>query len=152
MKVHKVVIQHLQHADKINKLSHLLVLVSFLGTFVISRIITMLQVADLFPTPNKIGDLHVHHLVPGIILLLISGYVAISFWTSRRLHLLMSILFGIGAALTLDEFSLWLFLEDVYWQEEGRISIDAVIIAVAILSLTLVVGQVHLSHRRQKRR
>lgn len=152
MKVHKVVIQHLQHADKINKLSHLLVLISFLATFVVSRIITMLQMADLFPTPNKIGDLHVHHLVPGIILLLISGYVAISFWTNRKLHLLMSVLFGAGAALTLDEFSLWLFLEDVYWKEEGRHSIDAIIIAAVILLITLVVGQVHFSKAKRSRR
>ena len=54
--------------------------------------------------------------------------------TSLLLSRLMSILYGVGAALTLDEFALWLNLKDVYWSPEGRSSIDAVILFGALLS------------------
>ncbi len=52
---------------------------------------------------------------------------------------LTAILFGIGAALTLDEFALWLHLEDVYWSEQGRQSIDAVIV-FSIVSGFMLIG------------
>lgn len=55
----------------------------------------------------------------------------------------MPILFGIGAALTIDEFALWLFLKDVYWEKQGRDSVDAVIIVTVILSLIYIVSAVH---------
>jgi len=53
----------------------------------------------------------------------------------------MALLFGTGAALTVDEFSLWLYLEDVYWEREGRRSIDAIIITALVFSITLIVTQ-----------
>ena len=146
MKIHRVVIEHFSHAHKINQLSHMIVLISFLLTFITARTISYLQNVNLFP-PN-ITDPHIHHLVPGIILLLISGYAAISFWTNRKLHLFMSAVFGIGAALTLDEFALWLFLKDVYWEKQGRISIDAVIIVLTILVITYLTGLVETSRRK----
>ncbi len=146
MALHKVVIEHLSHAHKINQLSHLIVLISFLLTFVITRTVTYLQNANLF-SQNPTNP-HIHHLVPGIILLLIAGYASISFWDNRKLHLIMSAVFGIGAALTLDEFALWLFLKDVYWEEQGRLSIDAVIIVLAILAITYLAGLVEISRRK----
>ncbi len=83
---------------------------------------------------------HVHHLVFGIVILLAVGYAwlaeigvgagASSLLASR----LLSILYGVGAALTLDEFALWLNLRDVYWSAEGRASIDAVILFGALLA------------------
>ena len=83
---------------------------------------------------------HVHHLVFGIIILLGVGYAWLaeigvgaapsSLLASR----LLSVLYGIGAALTLDEFALWLNLQDVYWSPQGRESIDAVIIFGALLA------------------
>lgn len=83
---------------------------------------------------------HVHHLVFGIIILLLVGYgwlCEIGVGTSGSSILigrLMSILYGVGAALTLDEFALWLNLRDVYWAREGRSSIDVVILFGALLA------------------
>ncbi|HUD44214.1 MAG TPA: hypothetical protein VMR41_01595 [Patescibacteria group bacterium] len=112
------------------------ILISFLTTFVIIRTITHLQKAHLLPNQN--GALHIHHMTPGIILLLISGFIGISFWRNKMAHRLPAILFGIGAALTLDEFALWLFLRDVYWARQGRDSVDAVIIAITLISLSII--------------
>ena len=84
---------------------------------------------------------HIHHLVFGIIILLLVGYgwlVEIGTGTGSSSILasrLMSILYGVGAALTLDEFALWLNLKDVYFSPEGRASIDAVILFGALLAL-----------------
>jgi hypothetical protein len=88
----------------------------------------------------EIGGRHVHHLVFGIIILLLVGYGWLAEIgtgaddSSIFLSRLMSILYGAGAALTLDEFALWLNLRDVYWSREGRASIDAVILFGAVLA------------------
>lgn len=77
---------------------------------------------------------HIHHLVWGILILLAVGYAWLaelgsgSTPTSIFLSRLLAILFGVGAALTLDEFALWLNLANVYWSPEGRESIDAVLL------------------------
>ena len=83
------------------------------------------------------GGLHIHHLVWGILLLLVVGYVwLIEVGTgSNWIASVSAILYGIGAALTLDEFALWLNLQDVYWTNTGRQSIDAVLIFAAGLSV-----------------
>jgi hypothetical protein len=83
------------------------------------------------------GGLHVHHLVFGIVLLLSTGFALALEPGSPWLEVLAAG-FGIGAGLTLDEYALWLHLEDVYWAEEGRRSVDAVIIAAAIGGLLLM--------------
>jgi hypothetical protein len=85
------------------------------------------------------GGGHIHHLVFGIVLLLIVGYG----WmvdaggdeTSWKLatRRLLCILYGAAAALTLDEFALWLNLRDVYWAKEGCASLDAVVLFAAFL-------------------
>lgn len=86
------------------------------------------------------GGRHVHHLVFGIIILLLVGYGWLaeigngSDRSSIFVGRLMSILYGVGAALTLDEFALWLNLKDVYWSPQGRSSIDVVILFGAFLS------------------
>lgn len=124
------------------RLSQFLIIVSFLITFAIVRTITHLQKLNILP--NQHNDiLHVHHLVPGIILLLISGYIGISFWSVHKIRLLMAVLFGIGAALTIDEFALWLYLRDVYWAKQGRDSIDAIIVAILITIIVLLISEVH---------
>lgn len=123
------------------RLSQILVLLSFLITFAIVRSITNLQRLDILP--NQIGILHIHHLVPGIFLLIASGYVGISFWATDRIRHFMAVLFGIGAALTIDEFALWLYLKDVYWLKQGRDSIDAIIYAVIILTIIFVISEIH---------
>jgi len=84
---------------------------------------------------------HIHHLVWGILILLLVGYgwlldlgrshAPISIFMGR----LMSVSYGVGSALTLDEFALWLNLEDVYWARQGRLSIDAVILFGSLLAI-----------------
>jgi hypothetical protein len=87
------------------------------------------------------GGRHIHHLVFGIIILLLVGYGWLAEIgtgaddSSLLLSRLMSILYGVGAALTLDEFALWLNLRDVYWAPQGRSSIDAVILFGALLAM-----------------
>jgi hypothetical protein len=86
------------------------------------------------------GGRHIHHLVFGVIILLGVGYGWLADIgtgeddSSILLSRLMAILYGVGAALTLDEFALWLNLKDVYWSPEGRSSIDAVILFGALLA------------------
>ncbi|MFZ0536343.1 MAG: hypothetical protein WAM47_05765 [Candidatus Sulfotelmatobacter sp.] len=78
------------------------------------------------------GGRHIHHLVFGIIILLLVGYGWLADIgtgedkSSILLSRLMAILYGVGAALTLDEFALWVNLRDVYWSPQGRSSIDAI--------------------------
>jgi hypothetical protein len=83
------------------------------------------------------GGLHVHHLVFGIVLLLATGFALALQPPSPWLEILAAG-FGIGAGLTLDEYALWLHLEDVYWAEEGRRSVDAVVVAAVLGGLLLM--------------
>lgn len=117
--------------------------VSFLFTFVGVRILVRLIVAGEGPFQwVVVRGHHVHHLVWGILILLLVGYgwlldlgrshSPLSIFLSR----LMSIGYGVGAALTLDEFALWLNLEpDAYWSDAGRLSIDAVILFGSLLAV-----------------
>jgi hypothetical protein len=117
--------------------------VSFLFTFVGVRLLVRLIVNDKGPFQwVMVRGHHVHHLVWGILILLLVGYgwlldlgrshSPLSIFLSR----LMSIGYGVGAALTLDEFALWLDLEpDAYWSYTGRLSIDAVILFGSLLAV-----------------
>lgn len=112
----------------------------FLVTFGIVRAITHLIRAGIGPFHNVTsGGLHIHHLVWGILLLLVVGYLWLieagvgSSWVAS----VTAIAYGVGAALALDEFALWLNLQDVYWTGKGRESIDAVVIFVSLLSVGL---------------
>jgi hypothetical protein len=84
-----------------------------------------------------VRGVHVHHFVPGILLVLVTGYlaIAVNVQAGRRVF---DIGFGIGAALTIDEFALWLHLEDVYWSEHGRKSVMAIVVVAAVAGLVLV--------------
>ncbi len=88
-----------------------------------------------------VGGRHVHHLVPGILILLGVGYGWLCEWgtgsdsSSLVASGLMSLLYGVGAALTLDEFALWLNLKDVYFVREGRSSFDAIILFGSLLAI-----------------
>jgi len=91
-----------------------------------------------------IGGVHVHHQVWGMLLILIVGLLEFRFRPASPWLEVLAALFGVGAALVLDEFALWLHLEDVYWTDEGRKSIDAVMVALvvglALLATTSPVG------------
>ena len=91
-----------------------------------------------WPGNVNVGGTHIHHLVWGILLLLIFGYIGVAIQPESPWHEITAVLFGIGTGLTLDEFALWLNLEDVYWSDKGRRSIDAVIVAAAISGMVLV--------------
>ena len=111
---------------------------AFLLAFGIVRAITISIRAGIGPFHNvSAGGTHVHHLVWGIAILIVVGYVWLlevgvgSSWIAS----LTAILFGVGAALTLDEFALWLNLQDVYWERQGRVSVDIVLIFGALLSV-----------------
>jgi hypothetical protein len=85
------------------------------------------------------GGLHLHHLVWGIVLLMVAGFLNFVLKPGSPWLEIFAGAFGIGAGLTLDEFALWVHLEDVYWSKEGRASIDAVIVA-ALLGGLVVLG------------
>jgi hypothetical protein len=93
------------------------------------------------PRNVHIGTKHIHHVVVGVVLVMISGVtlVALSVNGHEPEYTGSAILFGIGAALVLDEYALILHLSDVYWEEDGRTSVDAVFAAVAVGGL-LVLG------------
>ena len=90
-----------------------------------------------------VGGRHIHHLVWGILLLLLVGYCWL--WQvskeDRLLSKLLSFAYGVGAALTLDEFALWLNLRDVYWEREGRASIDAILLFSGLLAMGIFGGR-----------
>src|SRR3984957_14777502 len=116
--------------------------VSFFLTFAIVRGIVFCFVHHIPPFHYIIMDgRHVHHLVPGILILLGVGYGWLceigngSEGSSLFAGSLMCVLYGVGAALTLDEFALWLNLKDVYFVREGRSSIDAVVLFGSLLAI-----------------
>lgn len=84
------------------------------------------------------GGLHIHHLVWGIALLIVCGFMGFALDHGTPQSQIIGALFGVGVGLTLDEFALWLRLKDVYWSEQGRDSVDAVIIAAIIGGLIVV--------------
>lgn len=116
---------------------------AFAVTFGLTRAITHAIRHNLGPFHNvSAGGTHLHHLVFGILLLLVVGYVSLVETGGRTTLAVVSmrltaIAFGIGAALTLDEFALWLNLQDVYWEEKGRESIDAVLVFSSLLAAGL---------------
>jgi hypothetical protein len=120
---------------------HFVVLMSFLLSWGFIRTSAHMIHAQVSWWPGNVetkGGTHIHHLVWGILLLLGAGYVGIALDPATPWDVLVGILFGIGMGLTLDEFALWLNLEDVYWTPKGRESIDAVILTTALLVSTLL--------------
>jgi hypothetical protein len=82
---------------------------------------------------------HLHHLVFGIAGLLGTGYawlvIADDAEQMRGVHRATAFGYGVSSALTLDEFALWLDLEDVYWTEQGKVSVEALMIFGGLLSI-----------------
>jgi hypothetical protein len=114
--------------------------VAFLVTFGFIRTSAHMIRAQVkwWPGNVEVGGTHIHHLVWGICLLMITGYVGVTIAPPSPWHEIIAVFFGIGMGMALDEFALWLDLKDVYWSEQGRKSIDAVIIAATITGLILV--------------
>jgi hypothetical protein len=114
-------------------------LASFLFIRTSARLIRSPRVSWWPGSVTTSGGLHLHHLVWGIVLLLLSGFLNFALGPSGVWLDVLAALFGIGAGLTLDEFALWVHLEDVYWAEQGRASLDAVVVA-ALLGGLIVLG------------
>jgi hypothetical protein len=113
-------------------------LVSFALMFALLRILTYGIHYKIFPIRDVVtGGLHIHHFVWGIGIVLVVGFMALSL-AQARWHPWLAIPFGIGAALILDEFALWLNLKDVYWANQGRSSTDLVIVVTALLAVYVV--------------
>jgi hypothetical protein len=116
-------------------------LLSVLVTFVVCRIITRRirqgrQGAVLRDV--VIGGVHIHHIVYGIGLVLASGYLEFRFQPDTPWLEVLAVVFGVGAALMLDEFALSLHMSDVYWSDEGRASVDAVIVALTVGGISVL--------------
>jgi hypothetical protein len=115
---------------------------SFFVTFAAVRGITHAIRAERGPFKNITpGGRHIHHMTFGITGLLTVGYLwllEIGVNEQRGASRLTSLAYGSGAALTLDEFALWLNLEDDYWTTQGRESIDAVVLFGSLLVLSVL--------------
>jgi hypothetical protein len=118
-----------------------LVLTAFLITFLFIRTSARLirnPKVTWWPGNVEAGDLHIHHLVWGICLVLISGFLGFAAELQSPWWHIAAIAFGVGAGLTIDEFALWLYLRDVYWSDQGRLSVDAAIIATVFAALVVL--------------
>lgn len=124
-------------------------LLAFIVTFFVTRtIVRYIRSHAGSDAPRKwwqprnigTGGLHIHHVVIGVILVMISGVTMVTLAVDGGVpeFTAAAIIFGIGAALVLDEFALILHLEDVYWSEDGRTSVDAVFAAVAVAGLLIL--------------
>jgi hypothetical protein len=119
-----------------------LVLVGFILSFAFIRMSTRLMRSPRVPWwPGSVvsdSGVHLHHLVFGIVTMMIAGTLGIAALGESPYAEICAFLFGVGAGLTIDEFALWVYLDDVYWAEEGRASIDATVIAAAGMMLILL--------------
>ena len=127
-------------------------LISFLLTFLVTRTIVRYirhsennKDDDTPPKwwqPRNIGHgtVHIHHVVIGVVLVMISGVTMVTLAVDGGVpeFTAAAIFFGMGAALVLDEFALILHLQDVYWSEDGRTSVDAVFAAIAVAGLLIL--------------
>jgi hypothetical protein len=115
----------------------LLMLIAFLVTFLLTRAYTRIARVRGWGSAH-VGEVHMHHVVVGILLMIAAGVLGFGFAPGEVFAEWLAILFGVGAALTLDEFAMVFHLEDVYWAEAGRGSVDAVVTATVILLLGFV--------------
>ncbi|GII83046.1 membrane protein [Sphaerisporangium siamense] len=115
-------------------------LVALIVTFLFTRVnVRLIRARIGWFRDVSVGDVHVHHVVFGVVLMLLGGVAGLVVaGLSSGWYALTAGLFGVGAALVLDEFALILHLRDVYWTEEGRASVDAVFVAVAVTVLLLL--------------
>jgi hypothetical protein len=121
-----------------NKEPLLFMFVAFIIAFALVRLYTRLARTRGWGSGN-VGGVHMHHVVVGVILMSIGGALAFTQFNENGIFLcIAAILFGVGGALTLDEFAMILHLKDVYWTEEGRTSVDAMLMGVAAAGLLLV--------------
>jgi hypothetical protein len=118
-----------------------LLLAGFLVSWLFIRTSARMIRAQVSWWPGNVetkGGVHIHHLVWGILLVLVTGFLGFALQPPSPGMDVLATLFGIGMGLTLDEFALWLHLEDVYWSDEGRSSVDAVVVALVLGGLVVL--------------
>jgi hypothetical protein len=131
-----------EHILANNRQGVFLVLVGFILSFAFIRMSTRLMRSPKVPWwPGSVvsdSGVHLHHLVFGIVTMMIAGTLGFAAHGESPWAEVCGFLFGVGAGLTIDEFALWVYLDDVYWAEEGRSSIDATVIAAAAMGLVVL--------------
>jgi hypothetical protein len=160
---------YVQHVTDAGRAPTLFALVGFVVTFLVVRGITRrirtrgekdargVPASGAAAAPPRrrllgdvtIGGVHVHHQVWGILLVLVVGVLLLRYAPGRPWSDALGLLFGVGAALALDEFALWLYVDDVYWSAQGEKSVEAVLVGAALGAALLVatspVGQTPLA-------
>jgi len=119
-------------------------LVSFTLTFAAARLSTLVirHHGRVGPVRNwRVGDRHIHHFVPGIVLAFLAGGASV-LWRDERYDAALAVPFGMGVALTLDESALLLRLDDVYWSEEGIVSVQITLGALGTLAAVALTRRV----------
>ncbi len=129
------------HRDEIaaGKLPLMLCFLAFVVTFVLTRTITRLIRDGRGPFRNNVtpGGVHIHHAVPGIILLIIGAFTSVGAPSALGWRCFAGVLVGMGTSLVLDEFALILHLQDVYWTGEGQLSVQMVSLTAGCLGLVV---------------
>jgi hypothetical protein len=113
---------------------------AFIVTFLVTRVITRMIRSGRGPFGDNVSasGLHIHHAVPGVIVLVVGAFLSVGAAGETGWAELAGVLVGIGTSLVLDEFALILRLDDVYWTQEGQISVLMVGLTVALLGLVLI--------------
>jgi hypothetical protein len=115
------------------------VLVAFVLSFLAIRTSARLtRSVSWWPGGVESGGVHIHHFVWGICLMMLCGFLAFAAPLEAPWWHFVAIGFGVGAGLTMDEFALWVRLQDVYWAQQGRASFDAVVISAAFAGLVVL--------------
>ena len=122
------------------KLPLMLCFLAFVATFLVTRMITRMIRDGRGPFRDQVtsGGTHLHHSIPGLILLIIGAFTAVGGPNEVGWQSFAGVLVGIGVSLVLDEFALLLHLQDVYWSGEGQLSVQAVSLTAGCLGLALV--------------
>lgn len=130
------------HLVEHNEQGLFLVFTGFILSFAFIRTSTRLMRSPKVPWwPGSVvsdSGLHIHHLVFGIVTMMAAGTLGFAALGHSPYVEVCAFAFGVGTGLTIDEFALWVHLEDVYWADEGRSSIDATAIAAAAMMLVLL--------------
>src|SRR3954463_16774137 len=120
-----------------------LTLVGFVVAFGFIRLSTRLMRSPRVPWwPGSVvseSGVHMHHLFFGIVLMMAAGGLSFAAGeTDGPWYAVYAVLFGVGFGLAIDEYALWLHLDDVYWSREGRSSIDATLVALGLILLVVL--------------
>ena len=123
--------------DSADQRAGLILLVCMLLSFGFIRFSTRMIRAEVSWWPGNVtpGGLHIHHLVFGIVLMMLSGFISFAVQPESPWFEVTAGVFGVGMGLTLDEFALWLLLEDVYWTPQGRLSVHAALLFGSLLAV-----------------